>query len=113
MKGPFALDKEYPNWDEEGKYDPIVKTVPKVEILSVWDFYPDPDALNMEDATYVVERHKLTRSQLRALKKRPYFRSKAIEDAIKDGEDYSREWWEDNLEDNDTSSDFGGDGLCW
>ena len=112
MKGPFALDKEYPNWDEKGKYDPVVKTVPKVEHVSVWDFYPDPDAHNMEDATYVVERHKLTRSQLRALKKRPYFRSKAIEDSIKDGEDYSREWWEDNLEDNDTSSDFGGDGFA-
>jgi len=112
MKGPFALDKEYPNWDDEGKYDPVIKTVPKVEHVSVWDFYPDPDAHNMEDATYVVERHKLTRSQLRALKKRPYFRSKAIEDAIKDGEDYSREWWEDNLEDNDTSSDFGGDGFA-
>ena len=29
MKGPFAVDKEYPNWGEEGEYDPLVKTVPE------------------------------------------------------------------------------------
>ena len=25
MKGPFAVDKEYPSWDEEGEYDPTLK----------------------------------------------------------------------------------------
>ena len=93
MKGPFALDKEYANWNDEGDYDPVVKTIPRVEYVSVWDFYPDPDAYNMEDATYTVERHRLTRPQLRALKKRPFFRSKAIDDAIKMGENYNQEWW--------------------
>ena len=111
MKGPFALDKEYPNWDEEGDYDPIIKTIPKVEHTSVWDFYPDPDAYNMEDATYTVERHRMTRPQLRALKKRPFFRSNAIDDAIKYGESYNQEWWEESLNDNDVSSDFGGEGF--
>ena len=111
MKGPFANDKEYPDWDEEGKYNPITKTVPKVEYVSVWDFYPDPDAHNMEDATYTVERHRLTRSQMRALKKRPYFRKTAIEEAIKEGENYNQEWWEDSLNDNDTTSEFGGEGF--
>jgi len=107
MKGPFAIDKEYPNWDEDGKYDPSIVTVPKVEHTSVWDFYPDPDAFNIEDCTYVVERHRLTRSQLRALKKRPFFRSSAIEEAILDGENYDREWWEESLTDNEVSSEFG------
>ena len=111
MKGPFALDKEYPNWDEEGDYDPIIKTIPKVEHTSVWDFYPDPDAYNMEDATYTVERHRMTRPQLRALKKRPFFRSNAIDDAIKYGESYNQEWWEESLNDNDVASDFGGEGF--
>ena len=112
MKGPFAFDKEYPNWEDDGTYDPVIKTVPKVEYTSVWDFYPDPDAYNIEDCVYVVERHRLTRSQLRALKKRPFFRSKSIESAIKEGEDYSREWWEDSLTDNETASDFGGEGFA-
>ena len=71
MKGPFAKDKEYPNWDDDGNYDPLFKTVPQVEHVSVWNFYPDPDANNMDEAQFVVERHKMSRSQMRQLKKRP------------------------------------------
>ena len=98
MKGPFAFNKEYPNWNDEGDYDPVVKTIPKVEYTSIWNFYPDPDAINMEDAMYVIERHRMTRSQIRALKKRPFFRVKAIERAVEEGESYTREWWEDDIE---------------
>ncbi|MAJ43742.1 MAG: hypothetical protein CBC83_02395 [Flavobacteriales bacterium TMED123] len=99
MKGPFAVDKEYPNWDDEGEYSPIIKTVPQVSHVSVWNFYPDPDANNMDEAQYVIERHKMSRSQLRALKKRPYFRGNVIDDAIDLGENYTKEGWEDDLSD--------------
>ena len=109
MKGPFAEDKEYPNWSDEGEYDPIIKTVPKVEHVSVWDFYPDPDAFTMSECNYTIQRHRYTRSQLRMLKKRPYFRKDAIEEAIKSGENYSKEWWEDDLTDNIVGSEFGSE----
>ena len=99
MKGPFAVDKEYPNWDDNGEYDPSFKTVPQVNHVSVWNFYPDPDANNMDEAQYVIERHKLSRSQMRNLKKRPYFRSQVIDEAIKLGENYDKEYWEDDLSD--------------
>jgi len=99
MKGPFAVDKEYPNWNDEGTYDPKFKTVPQVNYVSVWNFYPDPDANNMEEAQYVLERHKMSRSQLRALKKRPYFRDTVIDEAIQMGENYNKEYWEDDLSD--------------
>jgi len=99
MKGPFAVDKEYPNWDEEGEYDPTLKTVPQVSHVSVWNFYPDPDANNMDEAQFVIERHKMSRSQLRGLKKRPHFRSEVIEAAIAEGENYTKESWEDDLSD--------------
>jgi len=107
MKGPFAVDKEYPNWDEEGEYDPTLKTVPQVSHVSVWNFYPDPDATNMDEAQYVIERHKMSRSQLRALKKRPHFRSEVIESAIAEGENYTKESWEDDL--SDYAADYGVD----
>ena len=68
MKGPFAVDKEYPNWDEDGNYDPLFKTIPQVNHVSVWNFYADPDANNMDEAQYVIERHKMSRTQLRNLK---------------------------------------------
>jgi len=99
MKGPFAVDKEYPQWDDEGNYDPIIKTVPQVSHVSVWNFYPDPDANNMDEAQYVIERHKMSRSQLRQLKRRPYFRNNVIDDAIALGENYNKESWEDDLSD--------------
>ena len=99
MKGPFAVDKEYPHWDEEGTYNPTIKTVPQVSHVSVWNFYPDPDANNMDEAQYVIERHKMSRSQLRQLKRRPFFRDNVIDDAIKLGENYNKEFWEDDLSD--------------
>jgi hypothetical protein len=99
MKGPFATDKEYPNWDDEGNYDPLFKTVPQVQHVSVWNFYPDPDANNMDEAQYVIERHKMSRSQLRNLKKRPYFRGQVIDEVISIGENYTKKYWEDDLSD--------------
>jgi len=107
MKGPFAADKEYPNWDDEGEYNPIFKTVPQLNHVSVWNFFPDPDAANMDEAQYVIERHKMSRTQLRALKKRPFFRDKVIDEAIAAGENYVRKYWEDDLTDYspDTSID--------
>ena len=99
MKGPFATDKEYPNWDDEGNYDPLFKTVPQVQHVSVWNFYPDPDANNMDEAQYVIERHKMSRSQLRSLKKRPYFRGQVIDEVVAIGENYTKKYWEDDLSD--------------
>ena len=100
MKGPFAVDKEYASWDDEtGEYSPTFKTVPQVSHVSVWNFYPDPDANNMDEAQYVIERHKMSRSQMRGLKKRPYFRDQVIDEAIALGENYDKEYWEDDLSD--------------
>ena len=99
MKGPFAVDKEYPNWDEDGNYDPLFKTIPQVNHVSVWNFYPDPDANNMDEAQFVVERHKMSRTQLRNLKKRPYFRGEVINEVISMGENYTKKYWEDDLSD--------------
>ena len=100
MKGPFAIDKEYANWSEEGEYSPTIKTIPQTSSVSLWNFYPDPDASNMDEAEYVVERHKMSRTQLRNLKKRPFFRSNAIDLAVSDGESYTKEWWEQAMEDD-------------
>ena len=105
MKGPFAVDKEYPNWNEEGEYDPIVKTVPETSHVSAWNFYPDPEATSMDDAEYVVERHKMSRTQLRQLKTRPYFMKDAIQESIRKGADYIQKHWEMAMVDDETLAD--------
>jgi hypothetical protein len=103
LKGPFAFDKEYPRWDKEGNYDPLYETIPKVEYVSIWDLYPDPDARNMAEAEYTIQRHRLNRTQLRALKRRPHFRTESIELAIEQGPQYQREYWEDALDESNNS----------
>jgi len=104
MKGPFAIDKEYPSWGEDGEYNPTVKTVPSTSHVSIWNFYPDPDAYNMDDVEYVVERHRMTRSQMRGLKSRPFFRTESIDEAIALGESYEKKYWEQDMEDEATYS---------
>jgi len=105
MKGPFATDKEYPNWNEDGEYEPLIKTVPECNHVSVWNFYPDPEATCMEDAEYVVERHKMSRTELRALRSRPYFMDDAIQYAIDKGPDYVQKHWEMTMDDDQTTPD--------
>ena len=99
MKGPFAVNKEYPNWTEDGTYKPTIKTVPEASHVSIWNFYWDPDANNTEDCQYIIERHKMSRTQLRALKRRPHFRKNVIEQLIEQGETYVKKYWEDDLRD--------------
>jgi hypothetical protein len=103
MKGPFAVDKEYPNWNDNGEYDPLIKTVPECSHVSAWNFYPDPEASSMSDAEYVVERHKMSRTQLRGLKGRPYFMEDAIEKVLDLGPSYEQKYWEQSMEDDDTT----------
>lgn len=103
LKGPFKVTKEYAQWDEEGNYNPIVKTLPQVSTVSVWNSYPDPDADNMDEAEFFIERHKLSKSQLRKLKTRPLFREEAIEMAVDSGANYIEKWWETLLHDDANS----------
>ena len=46
-------------------YSPKSKLVPKIEAVSFWDFYPDPDAVNINYSDYVIQRHNYTKTQVR------------------------------------------------
>lgn len=98
MKGPFAVDKEYPRW-EGGKYKPIMKVMPKAQHVSIWNSYVDPDANNIEESSYFIERHKLNQTQMLELKRRPMFRKSVIDALIDEGPNYTKEYWEDDLSD--------------
>jgi len=104
IKGPFVKDKEYPRWDDKGNYTPVFKTIPEMDHVSVWNCYPDPDARSKEDCEFWIERHRLSKTQLRALKKRPYFRKESIEIAIEAGANYVEEYWESILDESTDSS---------
>ena len=105
VKGPFAEDVEYPRWDSDGEYNPILKTRPRLEAVSIWNFYPDSDAYNMDEAEHVIYRHRMSRSQMRELKDRPLFRSEAVERAIMAGPNYVKEYWEDVIDDSNYTNE--------
>jgi len=105
IKGPFNHTKTIHKWssDDEGRfYDPEEKVVPRLSHVSCWDLYPDPSALSLEDAEYIIERHRMNRSQLRALRHRPFFDVDAIEACLTMGSSYEERYFENDLyADND------------
>lgn len=104
IKGPLASTKEYPRWTEDGSYDPKKSIIAEIEHTSIWDNYPDPDARSSEECEDWIQRHRFSKSQVRKLKRRPFFRPESIEMAIEYGPNYVNEDWELVLKDNDTDA---------
>ena len=104
IKGPFSMDKTSHRWvpTQDGTllYSPVKRLVPVIEAVSCWNFYPDPDAVCKDQWEWVIQRHALGRSQMRALMDKPFFRSEAVRSAIADGPNYTKEWFEDHLRDD-------------
>ena len=111
IKGPFTYEQSSHNWTknkETGKndYTPKTKLVPRIESVSCWDFYPDPDAVTLDDAEYVIQRHVYTRSQVRDLMNRPYFRKEAIRNSLDMGPSYEARGYESSLQDRESTDEF-------
>tara|TARA_R110000868_G_scaffold411254_1_gene702542 strand:+ start:2188 stop:4290 length:2103 start_codon:yes stop_codon:yes gene_type:complete len=105
VKGPLNFNKRVHKWErgEEGrKYVPYEKLVPRMEAVSVWDFHPDPSATSIEDAEYVIQRHRMNRQQLRNLISLPYFYKEAIEECLAKGSNYEEKYYENTIRDEDT-----------
>ena len=110
VKGPFNFNKTLHRWtdkDGERAYDPLFVRVPRIEFVSVWDFFPDPNATSIDECEYIVHRHKLNKSQLRALRKMPYFNEDAIRDCMMLGPNYVEKDYEYELKDDQRMSDMG------
>ena len=112
IKGPFNFNKKLNKWslDEENNrvYEPLEVRVPRIEFVSCWDFYPDPQATNIDECEYVIHRHKMNRSQLRQLRNMPYFDIDAIRICLQDGPNYIEKSFEDQLKDHMSSADEAG-----
>ena len=104
IKGPFNFNKTLNRWtNDEGErqYKPLEVRVPRIEFVSLWDFFPDPSATNIEECEYAIHRHKMNRSQFRALKNLPYFDKDAIRECLLMGANYEEKYYENQLRDND------------
>ena len=110
LKGPFNYEQSEHKWilNDEGEreYKPINKLVPRIEAVSCWDLYPDPDAVQIEDADYIIQRHIFTRTQIRDLVNRPFFRKSAINDLLEGGPNYETRSYETALFDRENQEEF-------
>ena len=111
VKGPFSYDKISHKWEKDSEtgtniYNPKSKLVPRIEAVSCWDFYPDPDAVTVDDADYVIERHNYTKTQVRDLMNRPFFREDAVRECLSMGPNYEARGYESSLLDRETTDEF-------
>ena len=110
IKGPFNFNKTLHRWEDvegERQYTPVDVRVPRIEFVSIWDFFPDPNATSLSECEYVLHRHRLNRTQLRALGKMPYFDKEAIRNCLQSGPNYVEKGYENELRDNPISEDSG------
>ena len=112
VKGPFNFNKTLNRWDEnedtgEREYKPVDVRVPRIEFVSIWDFFPDPNATNIAECEYIFHRHKLNRSQVRALARLPYFDKDAIRTCLSMGSNYVQKDYEQELKDDQRGQEYG------
>ena len=114
VKGPFNFNKTLSRWtvdEETGErtYNPVSVRVPRIEFVSIWDFFPDPNATTIEECEYTFHRHKLNRSQMRALSKLPYFNKDQIRECLAMGPNYEEKDYETELKDDQRTEDYGSE----
>ena len=115
VKGPFNYNKTLSRWEKdeetgERTYNPLSVRVPRIEFVSIWDFFPDPNATTMDDCEYTFHRHKMNRSQLRGLAKLPHFNKDQIRECLGMGSNYVEKDYESELKDDHRTEEYG-DGL--
>jgi len=108
IKGPFTFNKTLHRYikNEDGtrSYQPEQVKVPRLEFVSAWDFYPDPNAKTIEECEYVVHRHKLNKNQLRDLLDRPFFDKEAVLETLQDGPNYRNRTFETQIKAEDDAN---------
>lgn len=103
IKGPLTYKQTTHNWekDDNGEivYKPKVEDIPKAFYASIWNLYPDPDCTNIENMSYIVEKHLLNRQQVAELKKFANFDKDAIDRILKIAPHREQEYWEQSIRD--------------
>lgn len=66
LKCPVYKEKQVKHWDGNDIVSQS-KTVLTIEAISPFNFYPSPDALDAQQADYVIERRRMTYSEVRSL----------------------------------------------
>ena len=106
LKGPFTSEKTQYAYDSDPESGATMsmersKAFPAIEAVSCWNFYADPNATNMSDAEYVIQRHSFNREQFAELIKKPLFKEDAILECLENGPNYQTRGYESSLYDRE------------
>ena len=109
LKGPFTDLKEYNSFDvaEDNDGNKVnvnikkIKSIPSIEAVSCWDFYPDPNATTIDDCDYVIQRHSYNKQQFEDLAEKPMFDAEAVKRCLEMGPNYQTRGFESSLYDKE------------
>lgn len=77
LRAPVVDVVESKTWNQDslGQWNGeiITKTIPAARLVLPWDFVPDMTAATIKDCQFVFERSYVTKKQLQALAKNPYY----------------------------------------
>lgn len=74
-----------------------------LEYVNLWDFYPEPGAESIEDASWCIVRKMVTKSALRKLKAVEGYIAPAIDEIISADPKQNKKFWENSLENSSES----------
>jgi len=91
IKGPVLLGKTRQKWsevvDDQGQVAQVIEMVddlkPGAERVDPWDFFPDMQARNVDDAEFIFQRHYMSKKALRDLADKPGFLRSQIAEVLK------------------------------
>jgi hypothetical protein len=97
LKAPVLKKKAVLSWAEGWQAVKTYEVVPHVERVSPFDLYPSQDATDPDDAAFIFERARFTRSDLAAMRGVPGYSEDAINDVLTEyGKGGLRDWlWTD------------------
>lgn len=102
IKGPETYSNTLHTWkkvDGKNQYSPTVEDVPRSKFVSIWNFYPDPNATRVENCSFICEKHLMTPWQVAELKRYPAFDENAIERVLRNRAVRTRDYWENQIKD--------------
>lgn len=84
LKGPVLQRKAVLSWAEGWEPVKSMEIMPTYWRVSPYDFYPSPEATGCDDAAFLIERCRFTRSALKKTRGVPGYRSDMIDKVLQD-----------------------------
>lgn len=86
LKGPITIDRPVRRWSKADTgfgLDMETEIKPEFRRVNPWDFYPDPDVADIEDASFTFERHAVNRHKIKRMAQRLGFHMPSVRELLR------------------------------